>query len=331
MSRGRMMPKAPRLEFPRTFSPEWKSVCLEILEDYRASKATSLGKSVYGWQAVRDDIMRAYDDHGARTKSIGRRDDLLSVGDMNSYARSGSLGPEKFGYVESFIKEMAPSRDLSASIIKIKQRADAQKLASFQDIYQRQHIDPQFVNGFAGLLGQYIYSEPLPHPFAYRQIFARIDFIYLNCLKLTWAYSKKLCDEGDFRSTDLVFLDGFLIPLPDPKGRYNSGVPGINVDGFDCLLKLFRPQLGDAREEGHIDAKLRCFISRPNKNSNTRLDIHVAASHQPMTPSGVNLGLPHRMIHITNSNTGTFELNCDQNRNDKIANIFDNWYKGYVF
>lgn len=323
--------RAPKLAFSRTYSSEWKSVCLKILEEYRNRKAKSLGRKVYGWQAVRDDIMWTYDDHDAGTKTRGRSDDLLSVGDMNSYARTGSLGQDKFRFVDEFIRGLNPSRDLRLSIQDAKQRADAQKLASFQDIYQRRQINADFIDGFQTLLGRYIYSEQIGQSFSYPQIFARIDFSYLTSIKLTWVYSKVEFGTEVISADQLIFFDGFLVPLPDIAGEYDSGIKGINIDGFDCILKLFRPQFRGHPELGHADVKLRCFVSRPNHEGSVHLSIHVAGSNQPLTPLGINLGASSRMKHVRNERDGTFEMYCDHQYDEKIEDIFRKWYKGDVF
>lgn len=314
------------VETGRSYSPEWKSTCLRVLEIFREQQRSKLNRKKFGWQATRDAIMEDFDAKSGR-KLAGRNQDLTN-NHMKDWARHYTIRDSAFRYIDRFVRkmELGPAYDgVREALIGQNDRRHAEVIS---EIYQRRRMKEGFVEYLESVSGEFLYSEPLAKV-GYQHIVIRFVSEMSGVLKIHVAYCDFDIHKPDFRNIHAaLFYEGFLIPVPTRSvdSLEETGLPA-RTDSWLCWVKLHRPQYRGSLRNGSADGYIDYGVLELSSPPGSLVHIHLRRPNTLVWPTGEIMPLGRD----EEENLDKVKLNNNQKNNDFLAEIFKLGYKGYLF
>ena len=282
------------LEFPERafpvdtyYPPVVKRRALSLLRAYRAKMLTKMPYKTYGWNRIRNDIMREFDEPGAP-------DSRLTPQDLQAYEKSGGqIGDLKFYFVDRFIRRL----EMSIEYADLRTRFRHELIGYFDKFFSEFYNAPARNNSLELMRGYF--SAPVtasPPHIILCQIHPAKNFtsIPFNMLRVPLSADIEGFDPHAFYQRDrklneyVLPVSGFLIPSKyyglkdafDPS-KSSSKSTRLGISGT-AKAKCFPVESSPI--QGHLDFD---FQITATISSNTRDDISFVAGFDELvvTPS----------------------------------------------
>lgn len=249
----------------------WRDACLDLLKVRRAELHNSLGYKRMSWNPIRNEIMRPFeqpDKYG-----VVQPDERLIRQNFDSWEKGKVLNDEKFAFIDRYIRGLAMTgNDLRARRIlreqRFQERTRVLKSIYVEDIPNKRIA--QATNGFHFV----IVSEEVTDSW-FKSIIIRSMSSHNGIIEVVAAYLPVIYSElNDENVKDIVFFDGFLIPLEIIKAE------GFMAQGEDTIIssiKLVRPEYRGLSGRGYAEAELRMTgILEPDGFENVSFSLRFA-------------------------------------------------------
>ncbi|MEX0283336.1 MAG: hypothetical protein AB3N23_01865 [Paracoccaceae bacterium] len=314
-----------------TFSPDWKSACLEILKVFQEVERQRLKRSKFRWMATRDVIMRKFDD--ASGNKILARDRRLTYDHLVDWDRHGTIPDTAFRFVDHFVRSLAMTREYKDVLLKAQHVKERQNAIALSNLYQVSNAKEEVTAYIFEISKDYLYTYDVAEA-TYDGIVLRFDFFTEGVIKFTVAYFRTPNSlEGPQSIDDTLFYDGYMFVVPfstDPNKEFKP----YEIASWNCWVKLSQQHQKGSWHSGCADGLISYSVLDHRRDSLT-IDIHIDFPNSVLTPRSSKDCLDDRFIPgVQNGkpqNLAKPNLYKANDLSEKFDRIFEKYYSGYLF
>lgn len=319
---------------PRTYTLEWKSACLEVLELYRETLRERLNRKKVGWKYIRDLAMVDFDSFEQSKRT--HEDIRLTRQDLESWSKGLSiLSDSKFYFIDILIRKLMVSGELDIPYASLIRTNELQYKRVLRSLYCQTGAYTDEIAEYAERVQGAVFHAVVRH-----SIIKEVYLIFDDAAEIIMSVTalivrdSTLSDANDLNSIPdgSYFMRGFVIPISVEEK--NGSISGT--------INFFRPEYKGDEYDGYADVS---FFTDVND------EIHISWAHHLLTD------IHHRLVPVfyrkeyyeSERRDGSFALDDYIDGNDKfkfeqisggkyknenfiknLKNMFKTSYKGYI-
>lgn len=337
-----------------SFPTEWKSVCLEAIDLYREEKRIDLGWKRLGWQNIRDEVMRDFDEYNEGKKYS--ENTALTRQDFESWHKGLSvLSDQKFIYVDRFVRQLTIDGKLEKIRTKIIRTHDAKIKDTFASIYSVGDIfdddGGRMSSVLRGKVFSYIFAKG---PFRHVILAFGNDSHPVQSLTALLITDRKITDiENDKKLPDgSFFMKGLSVPINIIEDEDIGAGKKLGKYILEGTIKFFRPEYRGAPQKGYADVGFTIYLDQEMSDLTLTWANHLVSDYDlersvPVFKSPIIMQDWHKIyvgemsyierMYLKNDDGYIMFQQCVKDGGDlekiisQVEFHLENSYKGYVF
>jgi len=318
----------------------WRSACLELLQIRKHELHAAIGYKKMSWEPICKEILASLSEFWGKRAFYD--DNRISRQNLDSWEKGKELKDDKFALIDLYVRSLALSgKDQRA--LKLSQEWRFQQAASvFSTLYMRSGGTKALPDGIIGDTPWTLISGQVAGTW-FRSMVVRATSSQAGVANLVVAYlpvAVERLEKSHFN--EVVFLEGFLLPLEIRDGVTDAGEP---ADSTVCALKLVRPEFRGLSGIGYAEGEMHIRTTRPRSISgNVRKTYTLEFPSSVLCPvvsdewnsqsQSVDIGSVYKRKFGSDdeivTRTRSVRLNIDPRKDRIIDKLFDLSYRGYV-